>query len=133
MTVANQEEGNPSGGSVGSRPAPGNDTQRALLETVRVLAEGIGPRPSAGEGERLAAAFMIDRLRKAGYEVALEPFTGLRTFSWTYALPYTVLALTGILGRRRPRLGAGAGGDDPPAVPQRAHRRRLGPAADPRA
>src|SRR4051812_42653752 len=106
MTVANQEEENTQDQSVERGPAPGNDTQRALLETVRVLAEQIGPRPSAGEGERLAAAFMIDRLRKAGYQVELEPFAGLTTFSWTYALPYTVLALAGFLGRRWPRLGA---------------------------
>src|SRR4051812_44843 len=100
MTVANQEEGNAPGQSVESSHAPANDRQRALLETVRVLAEQIGPRPSAGEGERLAAAFMIDRLRKAGYEVELAPFAGLTTFNWTYALPYTVLALAGFLGRR---------------------------------
>ena len=106
MTVANPEEGNTQDQGEGNAPVPANDIQRALLEIVRVLAEQIGPRPSAGEGERLAAAFMIDRLRKAGYQVELEPFAGLTTFSWTYALPYTALALAGFLGRRWPRLGA---------------------------
>src|SRR4051794_24636482 len=131
MTVANQEEENTQDQSVERGPAPGNDTQRALLETVRVLAEQIGPRPSAGEGERLAAAFMIDRLRKAGYQVELEPFAGLKTFSWTYALPYTVLALAGLPGPRRARPGGlpgagaaraggrpGAGARSPPSFPK---------------
>ncbi|HMA36821.1 MAG TPA: M28 family peptidase [Chloroflexia bacterium] len=85
-------------------PVPANETQAELLAVLRLLAEQIGPRPSAGDGERTAAAFMIDRLRRAGYEVALEPFDGLKTFSWTYAPLYGLLALAGFLSRRLPGL-----------------------------
>jgi hypothetical protein len=106
MTVDNQADSAaqnhpPSGG-----PTAQNEIQGELLATVRLLAGEIGARPSAGEGERKAAAFVIDRLRHAGYEVELEPFEGLTTFSWTYAPLYGALALAGWLGPRRPVLGA---------------------------
>ena len=109
MTVANQADNNSPAG-----PAPTDDTERELLALVRALAEQIGPRPSAGAEERMAAAFVIDRLRRAGYSVDLEPFVGLRSASWTYAPIYAALALAGLLGGRWPRasavLGLGAAG-----------------------
>ncbi len=85
--------------------APANSTQRELLETVRRLAETIGPRLSASAGERKAAALMISRLRQAGYTVQLDPFDGLTTSSWTYGLLYGAAAAAGLVGRRLGGMG----------------------------
>lgn len=85
---------------------PAGSTPQDLPATVRLLADSIGPRPSAGAGERKAAALMISRLRQAGYTVQLDPFDGLTSASWTYASLYGALAVAGLLGRR---LGGVAG------------------------
>jgi hypothetical protein len=106
MTVDNQADTAGQNTPPAGGPGAQNETQAELLATVRLLAGEIGPRPSAGTGERKAAAFVIDRLRHAGYEVELEPFEGLTTYSWTYAPLYGALALAGWLGPRRPALGA---------------------------
>jgi hypothetical protein len=106
MTVDNQADTAARDNAASAGPSTQNETQGELLATVRLLAGEIGARPSAGEGERKAAAFVIDRLRHAGYEVELEPFEGLTSFTWTYAPLYGALALAGWLGPRRPALGA---------------------------
>ncbi|HUS17114.1 MAG TPA: M28 family peptidase, partial [Chloroflexia bacterium] len=104
MTGADTDNSIPAGTAAG--PVARGGAQQELLETVRLLAEEIGPRPSAGEGERKAAAVVIDRLRRAGYTVELEPFDGLTSFTWVYAPLYALGALAGWLGRRW--LSAGA-------------------------
>ena len=79
---------------------PTNSTQQGLLATVRLLAETIGPRPPASDGERKAAALLISRLRHAGYAVQMDPFDGLTASSWTYGPLYGGAAVAGLLGRR---------------------------------
>lgn len=64
------------------------------LEHIRQLAQGIGPRPSAGEGERKAAAYARDQLEKFGYLVKEEHFRSPNSFSQVY-IPILVLALMG--------------------------------------
>ncbi len=109
MTVTNPSTPRPDKSPDLAAPVPQTDRQRELLAVVGLLAEQIGPRPSAGPGERLAAAFMIDRLRRAGYEVTLEPFEGARTLGWTYGLFYGGGAAAGLLGGRLPYLGMALG------------------------
>ncbi|MEA2684497.1 MAG: hypothetical protein QOK05_2825 [Chloroflexota bacterium] len=64
------------------------------LEHIRQLAQGIGPRPSTGEGERKAAAYAREQLEKFGYLVKEEPFRSPDSFSQVY-IPVYVLALMG--------------------------------------
>ncbi len=59
-----------------------------LLDIVRVLAVEIGPRPSASAAERKAAEYVAGRLEQAGFEVEIEPFRALTTFSLPYGLLY---------------------------------------------
>ena len=44
------------------------------METLRAIAEGIGPRFNGQPGERETIEFMAETLRGEGYEVAIEPF-----------------------------------------------------------
>lgn len=71
--------------------------EQALLNTVRVLSVDIGPRPSAGEREGLAAAYVADRLRAAGFAVRIEPFRGLTTFGLTYGIIYSLFPVAAVL------------------------------------
>jgi hypothetical protein len=64
------------------------------LEHIRQLAQGIGPRPSTGEGERKAAAYARDQLEKFGYLVKEEHFRSPNSFSQVY-IPIYVLSLMG--------------------------------------
>ena len=64
-----------------------------LIDAVRVLSVEIGPRGSASEAERQAAEYAAERLRRAGFEVKIEPFRGLTTFSLPYGLIYSGFVL----------------------------------------
>ena len=55
-----------------------------LREHIEYLAREIGPRVSAGAGEKRAAEYCRARLEEAGYEVELQPFRALTTFSWLH-------------------------------------------------
>jgi aminopeptidase YwaD len=61
-----------------ARPTPGEaipafSGERAL-DDVRWLAETVGSRPAGSDAERQAAEGLADRLRRLGYDVALQPF-----------------------------------------------------------
>ena len=64
------------------------------LEHIRHLAQTIGPRPSTGEGERKAAAYVGGQLEAFGYSVKEEAFRSPNSFSQVY-IPIYVLALMG--------------------------------------
>ena len=66
------------------------------LEHIRELAQVIGPRPSTGEGERQAAAYVGGRLEKFGYLVKQEPFRSPSSLSQVY-IPIYLLALLGFV------------------------------------
>ena len=66
------------------------------LDHIRELAQGIGPRPSTGEGERRAAAYVSQQLQNFGYLVKDEPFRSPNSFSQVY-IPIYVLALIGFV------------------------------------
>ncbi len=66
------------------------------LDHIRELSEVIGPRPSTGEGERRAAAYVSAQLEKFGYLVKQEPFRSPNSFSQVY-IPVYVLALMGFV------------------------------------
>jgi hypothetical protein len=54
------------------------------------LAREIGPRPSTGEGERRAAAYIEEQLKGFGFGVRKEPFRSVRSFSHTYLLIFAL-------------------------------------------
>lgn len=54
---------------------------RNAFEHVRILAEGIGPRPAGSEAERRAAEYIAGELRSYGYSVRIEEF-GLPVPEW---------------------------------------------------
>ena len=66
------------------------------LDHIRELAQGIGPRPSTGEGERRAAVYVSEQLEKFGYLVKQEPFRSPDSFSQVY-IPVYVLAIMGFV------------------------------------
>jgi hypothetical protein len=66
------------------------------LDHIRKLAEGIGPRPSTGKGEREAAAYIEQQLEKFGYTVKVENFRSVRSYSHTYILVF-ILAIAGFV------------------------------------
>ncbi|MEA2647380.1 MAG: hypothetical protein QOE92_2463 [Chloroflexota bacterium] len=66
------------------------------LDHIRRLAHEIGARPSAGEGERRAAAYIRAELEKFGYLVKTEPFRSPRSFGHVY-IPIYLLALGGFV------------------------------------
>ena len=66
------------------------------LEHIRELSQGIGPRPSTGEGERRAAAYVTEQLEKFGYLVKQESFRSPDSFSQVY-IPIYTLAIMGFV------------------------------------
>ena len=66
------------------------------LEHILKLAREIGPRPSAGEGERKAAEYIEEQLKGFGYYVKTEPFRSVRSFSHAYILVF-LLATAGFI------------------------------------
>lgn len=65
------------------------------LEHIQRLASDIGPRPSAGEGERKAAAYIRERLEGFGFTVKTEGFRSPRSFGHLY-IPIYLLTLAGV-------------------------------------
>ena len=77
------------------------------LDHIFKLAREIGPRPSTGEGERRAAAYIGEQLKGFGFGVKLETFRSVRSFSHTY-IPIFLLAVVAFavaLVLERPALG----------------------------
>ena len=66
------------------------------LDHIRRLAHEIGARPSTGEGERRAAAYIRAELERFGYSVKTEPFRAPRSFGHVY-IPIYLLALAGFV------------------------------------
>lgn len=60
------------------------------LEHIRRLAREIGPRPSTGEGERRAAAYIQEQMERLGYAVKTEEFRSVRSFGHVYILVYLI-------------------------------------------
>ncbi|MFN2463850.1 MAG: M28 family metallopeptidase [Candidatus Dormibacteria bacterium] len=73
------------------------------LDHIRHLSQTIGPRPSTGEGERLAAGYIGEQLAGFGYSIHQEAFRSPGSFSQVY-VPIYVLSLSGfvafVLGSR---------------------------------
>ncbi len=78
-----------------------------LLDTVRFLSQEIGPRLSASPAERRAAEHVAERLRTASFEVSVEPFQGLITFSLPYGLICTGCVLATLLYAIQPMASFG--------------------------
>ena len=56
------------------------------LDTVRILSEEIGPRPSASANERRASDWVAGKLRELGFAVNCEPFRAVASFSYAYGI-----------------------------------------------
>ncbi len=56
------------------------------LESVRVLSEEIGPRGSTSANERRAADWVAGQLRALGWQVNVEPFRAVASFSYAYGI-----------------------------------------------
>jgi hypothetical protein len=81
-----------------------------VLDRIRLLSEGVGPRRPASEAERRAAEVMRDELRATGVAAALEPFRGYSSFFAPYAVILGAAVAPAFLPRRRAALrGALAG------------------------
>src|SRR5690554_2837641 len=83
---------------------PSERLTERLLETVRVLANDIGPRPATSPAERRAAETVRRRLEDAGITDAREQFFAGPTTYGALVIPYAVAGtlaafLTGRLGR----------------------------------
>jgi Peptidase family M28 len=77
------------------------------LDHILQLARKIGPRPSTGEGERRAAAYIEGQLKGFGFGVKTEPFRSVRSFSYTY-IPIFLLSVVAFIvgvGLDKPALG----------------------------
>ncbi|MGC8874843.1 MAG: M28 family metallopeptidase [Chloroflexia bacterium] len=72
---------------------------REPMETVRFLAETIGPRPPTSAAEAQAAAYVNARMREAGVEVEVQPFRAVATFSLPYGLLFLLGAASPLLYR----------------------------------
>lgn len=73
-----------------------------LIEHVRCLSETIGPRPSASPAELRAAEYVRDRLSGYGYEVSIEEFRALKTYSWLHFAHYAMFLAAWALYFRAP-------------------------------
>ncbi len=65
-----------------------------MLQTVRDLAEQIGPRPPTSATEARAAAYVNSAMRQAGLDVDVQTFRAPPTFSLPYGLLLLLFALT---------------------------------------
>lgn len=79
------------------------------VEAVRVLAEEIGPRPSASEEEKAAALFVSTRLRDMEMNVELDEFRSSRSFGPDYLIGFGLACLAGLIKRGPLRYLAGGG------------------------
>ena len=66
------------------------------LDHILKLARQIGPRPSTGEGERKAAAYIQEQLSGFGFSAKKEPFRSVRSISHTY-IPIFLLAMAAFI------------------------------------
>jgi len=58
------------------------------MRHVVALAQHIGPRPSTGEGEAVAARYLAEEMRTWADNVRNEPFSAFTSFSWPWMLIY---------------------------------------------
>ena len=77
------------------------------MATIAMLAEGVGSRRPAGDGERIAAEQLRELLRRHGLEAELEPFRGYSTFGLPFALTLAAAVAPALLPRRRRILRSG--------------------------
>src|SRR5215210_6620454 len=80
------------------------------LETVRVLAEEVGPRRPCSHAERVGAGWLRDNLARLGVEARLEPFEGYATFAEPYGIILGLAVAPALLPARAGRLRAGLAG-----------------------
>lgn len=64
---------------------------------LRTLAVDIGPRGSATAAERRAALYVRDVFARLGFEVAVEGFRSVSSFSWTYGLLYLAFVVSAVI------------------------------------
>ncbi len=64
---------------------------------MRALSEDIGPRPSTSDRERAASEYVAGRLRACGWEVEVEPFRSVTSFSWAYGTFFLAFVLAALL------------------------------------
>jgi len=76
------------------------------LEHIRRLAQEIGPRPSTGEGERRAAAYIAERFEGFGYTVKTEAFRAPASFGYAYMVTQA-LVLAGFVAGALDRAAIG--------------------------
>jgi len=55
-----------------------------IKETIQVLVEEIGPRASTSTAEQRASSYVAEQLRALGYDVFVERFRSVTSFSWTF-------------------------------------------------
>jgi Peptidase family M28 len=118
--MASHAAGTPSSASIGE---PDQGWLRARLEELEAI-----DRPSASEGERRAAEWLVARFRELGAEARIESADAHGTYWWPLGLGTALGALGGIAALRGRRAlgaalgalgGAGIASDFPP------HQRRL--------
>lgn len=78
------------------------------IEAIRVLAEEIGPRPSASQEEAAAALFVSGRLTDMGLAPQTSEFRSARSFGPAYLVTFGLAAGAGLMRRGAPRWIAGA-------------------------
>lgn len=66
-------------------------------EHVEVLAGEIGPRPATGPAEARAHGYAEEVLRRAGFDVRVEPFRSQTTFTWPWLLVGSLVTAAGVL------------------------------------
>jgi hypothetical protein len=109
-----------------ARPDP--DWLRELVEELELI-----ERPSASEGERRAAEWVLERLRELGAEARIEAEPAHGTYWWPLGIGAALGALGGLLGLRGRRLlgtllgAAGAAGIAADFPPGKRPLRRLLP------
>lgn len=86
----------------GSGPAPDQDWLRGLLEGLEQI-----HRPSASEGERRAAEWIVERFAELGAEARIEAEPAHGTYWWPLGIGALLGALAGFLGLRGKRLLGG--------------------------
>lgn len=65
------------------------------MSHLRGLALGIGPRPATSAAEQQASAYCAEKLRESGYQVSMQSFSSVRTFSWPWLLSGGLLVVAG--------------------------------------
>lgn len=68
-----------------------------VLQTIRTLSAEIGPRCSTSAAERQASRYVAERLCTARYDVEIEPFHSVNSFSWAFGGFFALFLLVVIL------------------------------------